>query len=341
MNPSREVCVAVVDAAYDFHRPTGDWLRRLLASGGEAFDHGLGCVGALIAGVTHSGEPLVSRVVALGPSTQRLTLRFARGLRSLHMHSDVAGSPPVVGHALTLSGCQDQHPEIHERVLRHVKSKDVLALVALDAELHGVIVLVPLPVQTEINRAAQKRWLTIVSHIAAADRMRRALGLANHERLIPLSALAGELAAEELASPSVPPPPPAPPRLRDAAMHADRSQQDAIPEGPPAPEVLRGVVDGRWSLVDWFDSDGRRFYLARPNGPDFSDPRALTAKEREVALCAARGESGKLTSYRLGISATRVSSLLRSAMRKLGAKTAAELVVRVRCLETHAMASEN
>lgn len=330
-----------MEAAYDFHRPAEEWIERLLASGDDAFDAGFGSVGVVVAGVTRSGEPLVSRVVAHGAAPPDLARRFARGLRSLHMHSDVSGNDPCVGQALTVSGCRKQYPELHDRLLRSVGSKDVLALVALDSDLHGIVILVPTPLPISINRAAQKRWLTIVSHIAAADRMRRALGLANNERLIPLSALSSELAAAELASPVASPAPEAAPCLRDAAMTADRSRQNPEPSGPRAPEVLRGVVDGRWSLVDWFDSDGRRFYLARPNGPNFSDPRALTAREREVALSAARGDSGKLTSYQLGISPTRVSALLRSAMRKLGAKTPAELVLRVRCLEKHARVSEH
>ncbi|MEM8608817.1 MAG: helix-turn-helix transcriptional regulator [Myxococcota bacterium] len=339
MNPSREVSIRVVDAAYDLNRPTCQWLGQLLESGEEVFDQGLGCVGAVVAGRTRSGEPLVSRVIAHGAASQDLSLRFARGLRSLQLPLDAAGNSPWVGRAIALSACRKQEPGLHDRVLRQVGSQDVLALVALDADLHGVVILVPTRERIRISLFAARRWQSVVSHIAAADRLRRGLGLANHERMIPLTALPQELAAEVLAAPAEPSSPtPAP--LRDAAVLADRSQRQRAYVGASAPDVMEGMVDGRWSRVDCFDVDGRRLYLARPNGPGMVDPRALTAREREVALRAARGESGKLTSHHMGISPTRVSALLRSAMRKLGAKTSAELVVRVRCLEAPASVSE-
>ena len=83
---------------------------------------------------------------------------------------------------------------------------------------------------------------------------------------------------------------------------------------------------GRWSTVDWFDSDGRRFVLAIPNSPHVSDPRGLTDRERQVVAYARMGQTNKMIGYRLGLSRSRVSLLLRSAMRKLGVRTRAQLV---------------
>jgi len=89
-------------------------------------------------------------------------------------------------------------------------------------------------------------------------------------------------------------------------------------------------VRGRWSTVDWFDTDGRRFVLAIPNSPDVTDPRGLTEREGQVVSYAAFGQTNKMIAYRLGLSKSRISLLLRSAMRKMGAKTRAHLVQRVR-----------
>ncbi|MBW2552410.1 MAG: helix-turn-helix transcriptional regulator, partial [Deltaproteobacteria bacterium] len=47
---------------------------------------------------------------------------------------------------------------------------------------------------------------------------------------------------------------------------------------------------------------------------------------------AALGESGKLIGYRLGISTSRVSAVLKDAMRKLRVHTQAELVEKMRGL---------
>jgi DNA-binding NarL/FixJ family response regulator len=87
----------------------------------------------------------------------------------------------------------------------------------------------------------------------------------------------------------------------------------------------RGLVAGRWSLVDRFEADGRRFIIAHPNAPDAPDPRALTPRERQVAGYVALGQSNKLIAYELGISPSTVGVLVGRAAKKLGAKSRAAL----------------
>jgi DNA-binding NarL/FixJ family response regulator len=83
-------------------------------------------------------------------------------------------------------------------------------------------------------------------------------------------------------------------------------------------------------MVDWFDSDGRRFVLAIPNSPEVTDPRGLTERENQVVGYAILGDTNKMIAYRLGLSTSRVSLLLRSAMKKLGLRTRARLVKTIR-----------
>jgi DNA-binding CsgD family transcriptional regulator len=124
-------------------------------------------------------------------------------------------------------------------------------------------------------------------------------------------------------------------RIREAARRIDRARGRLRKRDPEeALEIWHGLVRGRWSLVDWFDADGRRFVLAKPNAPNLGDPRGLTEREHQVATYAARGESSKLIAYRFGVSRARVSTLLRDAMRKLGVKTQAQLVDKMRGLPT-------
>ena len=82
-------------------------------------------------------------------------------------------------------------------------------------------------------------------------------------------------------------------------------------------------------MVDWFDTDGRRYVLAVPNPPDLKDPRALTERETQVVTYATLGESHKLIAYRLGVSRSTATKALRSAMRKLGVKTHPQLVAKM------------
>jgi DNA-binding CsgD family transcriptional regulator len=60
------------------------------------------------------------------------------------------------------------------------------------------------------------------------------------------------------------------------------------------------------------------------------DPRGLTEREAQVVTYAALGESGKIIGYRFGLSTSTVSSLLLSAMHKLGVSSQAQLAEKMR-----------
>jgi DNA-binding NarL/FixJ family response regulator len=77
-------------------------------------------------------------------------------------------------------------------------------------------------------------------------------------------------------------------------------------------------VAGRWSLLEHFDTDGKRFIVARRNDPDDAGPAGLSPRECQVLSCRARGMSLKLIAYDLGLSMATVSKTLDSGMTKLG-----------------------
>ena len=78
------------------------------------------------------------------------------------------------------------------------------------------------------------------------------------------------------------------------------------------------VLGGRWSLVDRFDSDGRRFVIAYRNPPGVLDPRRLTPREEGVTALAAIGRSNKEIAGELGVTQSTVATLLAAALTKLG-----------------------
>jgi len=180
------------------------------------------------------------------------------------------------------------------------------------------------------------RWKMIGAHLAAGHRLRRAV-VAEHESgglphnaeavidpiKLRLTDAIGDAATTKAAE-----------ALREAAVHVDRARGPLRKSDPGAAlEMWKSLTDGRWSLVDWFDSDDRRFVLALPNAPEVTDPRGLSERENLVATYTIHGDSGKLIGYRLGISTTSVSTALRGAMRKLGVKTRTQLVERFRAFE--------
>ena len=92
MLPPQHVALRVVDAAYDLESHPNPWLRGLLESGEEVLDQGLGCAAVTLAGVTGSGEPLVSRVVTRGDATDSLALRLARASLAVQVDGSLAVS---------------------------------------------------------------------------------------------------------------------------------------------------------------------------------------------------------------------------------------------------------
>jgi DNA-binding CsgD family transcriptional regulator len=113
--------------------------------------------------------------------------------------------------------------------------------------------------------------------------------------------------------------------LRRAAKAIDRARSKAS-SNDEALDLWQGLVAGRWSLVDRFDTDGRRYPVAHKNDPQVTDPRALSLRERQVLAYVAMGYSLKLIAYSLGVSPSSVTVKRQSAMRKLGLQTHADVV---------------
>jgi DNA-binding NarL/FixJ family response regulator len=79
-------------------------------------------------------------------------------------------------------------------------------------------------------------------------------------------------------------------------------------------------------LLDQFESDGRRFIVARENAPRPPGPGALTLRERQVVGYAALGHDNKIIAYDLGIAHATVKVLMARAAMKLGVRSRAEVI---------------
>jgi DNA-binding CsgD family transcriptional regulator len=94
--------------------------------------------------------------------------------------------------------------------------------------------------------------------------------------------------------------------------------------------LWKGLVAGRWTLVDQFDHDGRRYVVAKKNSPEVRPWASLTRRESEVVTYAAHGQSQKTIAYLLGLSVASVSAHLSRAAGKVGARSRLELVAAYR-----------
>ena len=87
-------------------------------------------------------------------------------------------------------------------------------------------------------------------------------------------------------------------------------------------EMWGALVDGRLTLVEWFDNGGRRVLVARRNE---RVAQRLSHVERTVITSVATGRPQKVVASELGLSAAAVSDALARAIAKLGLGCVAEL----------------
>ena len=169
------------------------------------------------------------------------------------------------------------------------------------------------------HRSSYAQWARVSAHVAAGLRLHRKLAAMQTPAASVASADAiltpgGRVEHVQGSATSA--------TARDSLQAGARAIERA--RGPlrrrdpsEAIEVWRGLVAGLWSLVDHFDTDGRRYLVAHRNDATTIDPRALTERERQVVAYADLGQSNKLIAYQLGLSASTVGVHLGRAREKL------------------------
>jgi DNA-binding CsgD family transcriptional regulator len=208
--------------------------------------------------------------------------------------------------------------------------RDVVTLVAGDPTPEGCVVALPARSELAQTAAVRARWQRVASHVAAGFRLHRKISeTVARERAEAAEAVLTvsgkvEHATAEARKPSTRE------AFRAAVIALERARGPLRRRDPDAAiDLWRGLVQGRWSLVDRFERDGRRYIVAHRNDPAALDPRSLTDRERQVVGYVALGHSNKLIAYELGLSPSTVGVLLARAAAKLGARSRAELVTMV------------
>jgi DNA-binding CsgD family transcriptional regulator len=318
--------ISIVEAAYDCESDTRAWFTRLLDQAGPMLDQGFGiCASTYVPGTTPDEAWVESRGMSesVGKSLQEMSAAYpdifhevnrsappaSVGTRLLRLSPKEARAwPPYVTH---------MHPlGIHE----------LAGLVARDPSGHSIVFSIPLPGVRRLSRRESSTWSRTAAHISAGARVRRVIeNLSNDDLAEGADAVlspSGSMLHGEGDAQS----PDSRESLRHAAKAIDRARSKARSNEDEALDLWLGLVAGRWSLIEKFDSDGRRFMVARRNDPQVTDPRALGIRERQVLAYVAMGHPAKLIAYSLGVSPSSVSTTRRTAMRKLGLKTTADVV---------------
>jgi DNA-binding NarL/FixJ family response regulator len=211
--------------------------------------------------------------------------------------------------------------------------RDVVGMTGHTGTGAGVSVGAALGMERTPRARARHQWTLLASHLAAGLRLRRSLQAhpstlahaGQHQDsplaeavLHPDGRLLHATPATQDASVRE--------RLHHAVRHMDQARtRQGRKHSEASLNAWTALVEGQWSLVDRFESDGRRFVVAMRNDPAHPDPRGLTQRERQVADCLGRGQNIQTTAYALGLSPSAIVKAADLAQHKLGLASRLEL----------------
>jgi DNA-binding CsgD family transcriptional regulator len=317
--------VGVVEAAYQLEGTEQEWLSGIVEAARPHLDRGRGVVGYFWE-ARQSGPLQVSEPVLLGtPRVYEQKFAAFTAAADDRVLDGTYRAEVVCGTVSELVGADlvRQHPAW--AMLRPSGICDFLGIRVADPNGQSAFLGAPLHRLGRLRPAERTCWERIASHLSAGLRLRRALlaGASEQRGAVEaiLSAKGAVVHAEGLArsrdARSV---------LHDAIIAMERARGRLRTTNPRlAVAIWRGLVSGRWSLVDSFESDGRRYIVARKNDPHVTDPRRLTLRERQIVAYARLGHANKLIAYELGLSTSSVATHLARALRKLGLRSRSEL----------------
>lgn len=314
----------VVERAYRLDGPFEDWLAGLCSTAAPRFDHGFGVAAGVLEPGPAGGMRLSSTFATNGAMPSPVLHAMLAINREL--------SPPE-GDAYRRAAPLATAGKVYEEAFRirlgerapyraahELGVRDWLVAQSVDPDGSGVGIFSPLPGPQSIDPREVALWGCALAHARAGLRLRTALEPADDAVLSPDGRV---LHAEGDATRGG-----VREALRRSARDIDRARSGAGRRDPEAALASwKALVAGRWSLVDRFDHDGRRYLVARRNEPRVGRAQLLSERERQVAAHAAVGHSNKEIAYALGLSPSTVSSHLMRAIRRLGCGDRAGLAI--------------
>jgi DNA-binding NarL/FixJ family response regulator len=195
--------------------------------------------------------------------------------------------------------------------------RDVVGWCSHSGDGRGIMLNISLADERATRPEERRRWARAGAHLAAGLRLRS--NLAEAEAVLGSDGRVHDLVGPAALGDSRQ-------RLRTAVLARERARAaSSTDDTDGAMAAWEGLVAGRWSLIDRFEENGRRFVVAVPNDPAVPDPRGLTRRERQVAELVGHGQATKRIAYALGLAPSTVDTAAMQAARKLGLAGRAEL----------------
>jgi DNA-binding CsgD family transcriptional regulator len=318
--------LSILEAAYMPSAGEDAWVQSILPLVEPFLDRGLGVFGF---GYSYeSGRFARRRVHGLGDQAGERSELMEAGLDRVPRRPDGQVAEPGLGRFYpsvpTFSWASHISPD-HARLLASTGAiaKDVLGIVGGDPSGQGVVFCAWSKSQgRELPGRTQAIGQRLASHIAHGYRLTQSPqgrieavleGNGKVRHLEPsLTVAHGQV-------------------LSQAAQEMDQARGRLRRVDPDrALGLWRGLINGRWTLVDHFDHDGRRYLMAKRNAPALRPWHSLTEREGQAAAYAAHGQPNKVIAYELGVPLSTVASDLSRARKKIGVGSRLELIAAYR-----------
>jgi DNA-binding NarL/FixJ family response regulator len=310
--------IAIVECSYALQGSESEWIDRLLEAVAPAIDQGIG-----VWGFTYrwgGGPPVLTASATGNPALEHLVWKMREQLSPEYVAATFGARKSFCTASRLVAQLPLHLRELSDNFYRSQGFADILAIHAADPG-GGFILASMLAEKQTVPAREMARWQRITVHMATALRLRRRIEREAVEHEAVLSPSGSLLHATGVAQQAD-----ARERLRAAARAIDRARGPLRRNDPQeALELWRALCAGRWSLVDRFESDGRRYVIARRNEPSLPNLRGLSQREATVAAFAQLGQANKEIAYTLGISPSSVATHLSGALRKLGLRSRAAL----------------
>lgn len=200
-------------------------------------------------------------------------------------------------------------------------ARDTVAINARDTDGRGLWLGAPIRSTKRVDDKLQTLYSRLSAHLTSAARL-RVSKRRTHEAIMSSNGALVHAKSDAVVGHKD--------ELRDAVRAFDRARTKAARSDVElATRRWRPLVSAQWSLLDEFDTDGKRFVVAIDNRPAPRIPRGpLSEREHQVLTQAELGHSNKEIAYELGLSSATVRVLIHRAAKKLGASTRAEAIAK-------------
>jgi DNA-binding CsgD family transcriptional regulator len=320
--------LSIIEAAYAEVDDADAWLDGALAAMHAQLDEGGGVLARRFHVRPDSVWQGVTRAIGVSPEEVAATDRAAAFLKDLPVPEAMAVArqmfplAPVATRLSQLIG----RPMMTKLVTDYPRPvKDSLGIIAADPSGHGCVFFRNEHQPRPLSGRATALWERIAAHLVTGYRLARE-GQGRAEAVLDPAGKVlhreDEVTRNDAST------------LSEAAKGIDRARGRLRRVDPDRALALwQGLVSGRWSLVDQFDHDGRRFVVAKRNAISPRKWKALSPREAQILAYLAEGQAPKLIGYQLGLSTSTVSTDVARMIRKLSVSSRLELITAYRAYD--------